>query len=200
MKIMKVFWLDTETTGLSFFKHDIHQLAGLIVIDGKIVEEFNYNIKPFSFENIEPDALKVSGVTVEQLKTYQDPKNVHLVLIKMMEKYCNKFDKDDKFSLAGQNVPFDANMLKGFFQKCGDKFYGSWFNYDYIDLRALTAILKFAGLLPVENLKLETIAKHLGIEYNAHDALSDIKCTRSCLNTLVSTFFAKPTAKKALKK
>lgn len=190
--IKKILFLDTETTGLSSFKNDIHQIAGLVVIDGKVEEEFNLNVKPFSFENIEPEALKVSGVTVEKLKTYPDPKNAYLVLIKMLEKYCDKYDKTDKFYLAGQNVAFDADMLKGFFRKCGDKYYGSWFNYDYIDLRSFTAILKFAGLLDVDNLKLETVAKYLGVKYSAHDALADIKCTRTCFMRLISIFLKQP--------
>lgn len=199
---MKVMLIDTETTGLSAFKNDIHQLAGMVKIDGKVVERFNYKIRPFDFNNISPEALEVSGVTVEQLKEYPEPKSVHMVFCKMMEKYVDKFKKEDKFHLAGQNVSFDAGFLSNFFKKCGDKYYGSWFNWDHIDLRAMSAILRYAGLLPVENLKLETLAKHFKLEFNgkAHDAMADIEMTDEVLKLLINNFLKRPEAKKAVKK
>jgi len=199
---MKVMLIDTETTGLSAYKNGIHQLAGIIKIDGKVEEKFNYKIRPFPKDEIDEEALKVSGVTKEQIMAYPEPTSVHMVFTKMMEKYVDKFKKEDKFHLAGQNVPFDAGFLNSFFRKCGDKYYGSWFNWDHIDLRYLAAVLRFAGFLPVENLKLETLAKHFKLEFNgkAHDAMADIEMTDEILKLLINNYLKNPGAVPAEKK
>lgn len=190
---MKVFWLDTETTGLNSWKCDIIQLAGLIEIDGVVVEKLNYRIKPIDFNAIQPKALECNGITLEQLRTFPTATEVYQQFIKVISKYVDKYDKNDKFIIAGQNTNFDIGFVRDFFKKQGDNFFGSYFSYQSLDLLALTIALRYKGILKTENLKLETMAKHFGIEYDAHDALADIETTRTILNKILAEYIVEGT-------
>lgn len=178
MKDKKIFWIDIESTGLDPIKNDIIQLGGLIEINGKIVEEIQFNCQPHNYDTIVTAALEVNKTTIEDLKTYQTPQNAHRKLKQTLEKYVDKYDRNDKFNLSGYNVGFDADFLRQFFSKSYDKYYGSLIDYHKLDVLSLVFILVFKGYLDLENYKLKTVANHFGIEYDAHTALEDIKVTR----------------------
>lgn len=183
-KAMKILYFDCETTGRSAVKNDIVQLSGMIEIDGVVKEEFNFRCQPFDFSTVEEEALKVTGLTLEDLKSYPLPKEMYTKLVTLLSKYCNKFDKNDKFYPAGYNVSFDLDFLANFFAKNGDKYFGSWVNWKSIDGLPLMRFLEFCGSVRLENQKLGTVCEHFGIEIQAHDALSDIRATRSLIQKL----------------
>ncbi len=184
----KIFHFDTETTGLNPFVHDIWQLAFLVEIDGKIVEEHNWTMQPYRFDTVRPEALEVTGITIEELKTFTNPNVVFKRFIKVMNKYIDKFDKTDKFSSCGFNVKFDVEMLRGWFQKNNHKYYGSYFTPQYLDVMGAIFWLVKAEVFPqFENYKLKTICDALGIEIDAHDALSDIKATKVLADVIKDT-------------
>jgi len=182
---MKIFWNDVETSGLDPKRNDIISLAGIIEVDGKIKEEFKFNIQPFDWDNIELSALKVNGITVEQLKTFMTPKEAHKKLTNILGKYVNKYDRNDKFQFAGYNNDFDIKFMSEFFKKCGDKYFGSWIDYHRLDPQVLLQFLHLKGDIDLPNYKLETIAKYFDIKLNAHDAMSDIKATREIVYKLI---------------
>lgn len=43
---MKVVFFDLETTGTLVNKHGIHQISGMIVIDGEVKETFDFKVQP----------------------------------------------------------------------------------------------------------------------------------------------------------
>ncbi|KKM25630.1 hypothetical protein LCGC14_1593020 [marine sediment metagenome] len=178
MKDKKLFFVDVETTGIDSIKNDIIQLGGLIEINGKIVEEINFTCQPFNYNTINATSLEINKTTIEELKTYQAPQTAHNNLKQILEKYVDKYDKNDKFSPVGYNVGFDVDFLRQFFFKNYDKYYGSLIDYHKLDVFGLVFILEFKGLIKLENYKLVTVAKYFGIEYEEHDALEDIKVTR----------------------
>ena len=69
----KQFWFDTETTGKNEWKQDIIQLAGFIVIDDAIVDEFNWTCQPHKWDEIQDEALAVHGYGIEQLESFESP-------------------------------------------------------------------------------------------------------------------------------
>lgn len=174
----KFIYLDTETTGLDAKRHDIVELAGIIEIDGEVKEEFDLFMQPFDYTTIEPKALEINGLSVEMLRTFPDPKTVFAQFITILKKYVNPYNKDDKFILVGQNVYFDLERVRNWFMKCGDKFFGSWFDYHAYDLMAISQFMKLAGLTNPARMKLESIASYFGIAYGAHRAIDDIRVTR----------------------
>ena len=184
----KLFYFDVETTGLDAKKHGIHQLSGAIEIDGKIVEKFNQNVKPFGTAVIEPDALKIAGVTIAQISTYRPEDEVYRDLIAMLNRYCDKYVPGDKFFLVGfNNASFDNQFLREFFLRNGDKYFGSYFWSGSLDVFIL-ATQKLMGIRhTMADFKLRTVAETLGIvidESKLHDAMYDIEITREILKRL----------------
>ena len=64
---MKLLFFDLETTGVNPGKNGIHQISGEIVIDGVSKEQFDFHVQPNPKAIIEEEALKVAGVTREQV-------------------------------------------------------------------------------------------------------------------------------------
>jgi len=185
---MKVFYFDCETSGTNPNRNDILQMAGLIEIDGQVIDSFKLHCQPFDYGTIEQGALDCNGLTIEQIKTFPTPQETYSELLKILGNHVNKYDRTDKFYLAGQKIGFDADFLQAFFEKNNDKYFGSWVNRRYIDLLALTRILNYVGVLKTENDKLGTLAEMFGVSLDAHDALEDIKATREILKIMIGKY------------
>lgn len=176
--VRKVFNFDVETTGLFANTHGIVQLAGIIEIDDKQVEEFDFKIRPFPDDKIDGESLLIHGHSMEEIYTWEDPLVVHEQLVEILGKYIDRFDPDDKFYPCGYNIAFDTNFLIQLFKKCEDDYIGSWLKLNaQIDPLYILRMLDFMGQISLSDYKLETVANALDIEIKAHDALSDIKAT-----------------------
>ena len=178
----KILFYDTETTGTMFWKHGIHQLSGIIEIDGVIKEKFNIKMRPNPKALIDDEALKIAGITREDLEKYDlSMEQGYKCFINVVSKYVSKFDKKDKFHLCGfNNRAFDDAFLRALFTQCNDKFFGSWFWSDSLDVIPLASQEFKDERSEMENFKLVTVAKKLGIEVDEtklHDALYDVEIT-----------------------
>lgn len=182
----KILYFDVETTGLDSNLNYIIQLSGIIEIDGKVRENFNFKVRPVNWVTISPEALQVTGVTIEQLRTsvYKEVSAVHAQFVDLLGKYCNKYDRSDKYYVGGYNVQFDLGFLRRFFQVAEDKYMGSWFNGRAIDPYQVLMWLDYHDHLKLDNYKLATACAHYGITIQAHDALSDILATRELVKKL----------------
>lgn len=175
----KLLWFDVETTGLSPAKHDIIQIAGIVEVNGRVQEEFNYTCRPCEPANIDESVLAVHGRTKEEIMSYPSPVEVKAKLIFLFMHFIDKFNKRDKFIPAGYNTKFDIDFLSNFFKKCGDNYFGSWMQWQPLCVMHLAVAAFVAGKMdrPI-NFKLETLCQMFGIGIDAHDALSDIRATR----------------------
>jgi DNA polymerase-3 subunit epsilon len=183
----KLCFIDTETTGLDHKEHAMIQIAGLIEIDGEVKEEFNFNCKPRDGQLIDTSAIAVSGVTIEQIQGFESPQVVYNLLTKTFCKYVDKFNKRDKFHFVGYNGLFDANFVRSFFERAGDKYFGSFFWYPIIDIAVLAGQFLMNERSTLPNFQLGTVASHLGIKAEGalHDALTDIKLAREVYKKVV---------------
>lgn len=179
---MKLFFFDLETTGLNPAKHGIHQISGEIVIDGVTKETFNFKVQPNPKALIDSTALEVGNVTLQQILDYPPMQEVFDKLQALLGKYVNKFDKTDKYFLVGyNNASFDNDFLRGFWLQNNDKYFGSWFWSNSIDVMVLAAQHLAVKRSEMQNFKLVTVAKQLGIEVEEeklHDAHYDVYLTR----------------------
>ena len=187
---MKLFFYDLETTGTSPFRNGIHQISGMIEIDGVVKEEFNYFVQPNPDAKIEESALQVGGVTKEQIMAYPPMADVYGKIVKMLEKYVDKFNKTDKFHLVGyNNAAFDNPFFRTWFAQNGDRYFGSWFWADTIDVMVMAsyALAEHRGQL--ENFKLATVAAAMGVEVKTddlHNAMYDIMLTKAVFDKITN--------------
>lgn len=188
----KILWFDMETTGLDPNRNAMIQLAMLMDINGELVDAAYFEFQPFQKDYIEirdgipcqwfsfdPEIvgiLPITNITVQTLFTYVLPSTQKINAF--LQKHISKFDKTDKAYIGGYNVPFDIAFLSKFFEKCADKYLGSYINRKQIDVLSMLYLLDFHRKIKLENYKLETACKHFGIELEAHNPMSDIKATR----------------------
>ena len=185
-KPTKILWLDCETTGTDPVKNDIWQFAYLIEIDGEIVDGENMYIRPYNTKNIEERALEIGGTTITKLLEIElDTRQAVANIKNRWAKYIDKYNRDDKFVMAGYWIHFDNGFLRQTFKKAGDKYgIGSWCFSPCIDVAAFVAIAIAKHGFRFPNYKLETVCDRLGIPIEAHDALSDIHATRTLYQAL----------------
>lgn len=113
---MKVLFFDLETTGTLVNRHGIHQISGMVVIDGEVRESFNFHVQPNPKADITQEALDVAGVTKEQIMAYPPMGEVYRQFVDMLAKYVDKYNRQDKFFLAGyNNASFDNQFLRAWF-------------------------------------------------------------------------------------
>ena len=181
MRVVKVF-IDLETTGNESRKHSIHQIAGIIEIDGEAVERFDFKVQPHPKCLYDKAVLEKSGVTEEQVKAYPPMKTVHKKIIALLGKYINKFNREDKAYLVGyNNRSFDDVFFRKWFIHNGDEFFGSWFYADSLDVMVLACEYLIPRRVSMTNFKLSTVAREIGLEVDEkrlHDASYDIGLTR----------------------
>ena len=180
---MKLCYIDVETGGLYANKNPLLQLSGIIEIDGEEKERFNFFLRPFTGQEVDPRALKVNKLTIEQIETFEDPKLVFGQFIKLLSKYVSKFNRQDKFFFIGYNSQsFDEPFVRQFFKNAEDKYGpGSWFWYPSIDMMLVWGHILSPKRHTMKNFKLVTVCQTAGItvdESKLHDAMYDIELTR----------------------
>lgn len=189
---MKIFYCDVETTGLDPKVHEVVQLSYLIEIEGKLQGEGNLWIRPRRLDMVSPDALRIAGKTIEDLKGYPLGVHAYKELTKVLGRYIDKFNRADKFVWAGQNARFDMDFVRAFFVDQGDQYFGSWFESQPTDLISVARFCSMGGLLTFPNYKLQTICETLGVDLKPHDALDDVRATRKCLKALLGFLLKEP--------
>lgn len=61
---------------------------------------------------------------------------IYKQFVDLLSKYVDRYNKKDKFFLAGYNIAsFDNSFLRAWFIQNGDKYFGSWFWLHRIFLR-----------------------------------------------------------------
>lgn len=101
----------------------------------------------------------------------------------MLEKYVDRYCPDQKILLVGyNNRQFDDSVLRSLFVRNGDKFFGSYFWSNTLDVLVLAGEYLQMRRQRMKNFKLATVARELGIEVKEkdfHGALYDVKVTRA---------------------
>lgn len=179
--MIKHCFIDLETTGLDPVKHGVIQIAGIIVVDREEKDRFDFTVRPHEMKIVESDALKVNKRTQDEIAGFRSPENVHVNLCDAFTWYVDQYECTDKMFFLGYNVRFDYDFLWQWFKDCGDKYFGSWFWNPPIDVMQAAIIYLQDRRAQMENFKLATVARELGIEVKEeelHDAMTDIELTK----------------------
>ena len=181
----KLFWFDTETTGVDPARNDIVQLAYIIDINGEEVECGQIAARPRDDSIIDSEALNANKLTREAIWQYPPRTQAMGSLLHVLSKYVDRYDKNDKFIMAGYNVNFDDQMLRAWFNHEADPYYGSWFMWPKLDVATFVAQWIFSKGQVLKNYKLSTVCKEFDIHFNAHDAVEDIRATKRLYESLM---------------
>ena len=186
---MKFLYLDCETTGLDPNVHGVIQVACIVAYGDTIdtaheVDRLNLFYNPKSIGcKIDKEALEINGRTKKEIKKF--PKHSFKKLITFFEKHIDKYDKEDKFIVIGQNVKFDIDMLFGWAKREGFEYMGSFFSGIVVDTLN-TASLNYAlGYINPPDFKLATLCMEYGLEAPDHNAMTDIVATKKLLKRMI---------------
>jgi DNA polymerase-3 subunit epsilon len=178
---VKIFY-DLETTGLDHRKHGIHHLAGVVEIDGEVVEEFDLKAQPNPKAQITPEALSVCGVTLDTLKSYPPMGTTFKKFVTLINKYIDPYDPKSKAYLVGfNNRAFDDFFLRAWFDQNCNAFYSAYFWADSLDVMTLAGQYLINRRQSMPSFKLKRVAIELGIGVDKdklHDASYDVHLTR----------------------
>lgn len=192
----KLCFIDIETTGTDRLIHEIHQISGIIVIDDKIREVFDFKIRPSEKCVYDPEALQINQLTVEDLQSSDrlSHRQAYQQFLNIMCKYVNKYNKSDKMFFVGYNAHFDKERMYDWFISNGDNYFFSLFWGNHIDIMVLATICLMDERPKMNDFKLTTVAKYLNIvvpedvklpdganinDKQAHDAIFDILLTKA---------------------
>jgi DNA polymerase-3 subunit epsilon len=182
-----IMYYDLETTGLQPLVNGIHQIAGIIEIDGKVKEEFNINMRPSEFHIIEQEALATSNLTLDDIMNnpYSQEEGFS-EFVSILSRYVNPYvkakDKDRLFRIGFNSASFDNNFLQQFFKNNNqDRSFFSFFYPDSPDVMVLCSDRFMDERRSFIDFKLPTLARRFGIEVDdsrLHEALYDVELTR----------------------
>lgn len=181
--IKKLCFTDVETTGRRpVEKYAVIQIAGIIFHeeDRRLTEvsSFNFRVRPYTDDLIEPEALRVNRQTEEAIRAYDDPKKVHASLLDMFGNQVDRKNRLSKMFFLGYNAGFDRDHLTAWFEKAGDFKFNNWFWSPAIDVMSLAAEYLSDERREMPDFKLKTVAPMFGVKLvNAHDALADVRAT-----------------------
>lgn len=185
MKGLKLFYFDVETTGLSSFKHSIIQIAAAVEIDGKLQDKKIWECQPIPGSTIDPEALKVTGTTLDDLRGRPTAEETLIQFKRWLENWVDPYKKDkdrwlDKFTPIAYNGRFDVGFLERFFKRQGDDYFGAWFNGELIDPLVLVRLARICGAMTTIDAKLATVYEAISRRplADAHDAGADLDALR----------------------
>lgn len=183
---MKKIFLDVETTGTEPKVHAIIQIAGIIEINGRTVDQFNWKLKPPMGALIEDKALEVNGISRAALADFPDQGEVFSSFLYMLDQHVDRFSKSDKFFLYAYNAPFDTEFMRAWFNRNASKYFGSYFHFPSIDVAVLAGEKLQHVRGSMFNFKLATVAQHVGLDTAGalHDAMFDVQLTYDLYNRL----------------
>lgn len=171
MKVHNLAFIDVETTGVDFEKHEILELALIVVKqierEGKgpkieILGEYEWKIKPEHIEDAEEEALRING--------YNETDWLFAVDLESALKDFNK--KAESCTFVSHNLVFDYSFVSKAYQKTGVE---NNMHYGKLD----TISIAFARLYDApqaDKFSLKFLCELLKVENTkAHTALADTR-------------------------
>jgi DNA polymerase III epsilon subunit family exonuclease len=165
MRKHNLAFIDIETTGLDFIKHEIIEIGCVITTPNlEIIEKFELKIKPENIENADPVSLKVNHYDSTKWEDAQSL-DAGIKIISKKVKDC---------IMVGHNVSFDSEFLESAFLKTKSK---NTMHYHKLDTISI-AWAKLHDRVDVTHFSLRELCKYFGIKNEqAHSALPDAHAT-----------------------
>jgi DNA polymerase III epsilon subunit-like protein len=159
--------IDVETTGSNPLIHEVVDM-GAVLLDGTTlvpIKEFSSLVRPESLAFVNPDSMKIHGLTESQMETAP-------LAPQVASTFSEQLGGD--FTLCGWNICFDAQFLASFFRKVGKYDFFERIDYHKLDLWSLLESLWALGQLNVHPKSFSDVCSHFGLARDRnHRALQD---------------------------
>lgn len=166
--------VDLETSGLDKNRDYIIELGAVKIVNGKIKDKYSTLVLCPQMQSLPKEVEELTEIHYEELKKAPAIGEV----LKQFYEFANGC------TLVAHNLPFDFAFLRNWGFWCG-----VWF--DEFEKFAIDTIELAKQVLgdKVANYKLCTIAKHFGIEFAHHRALSDAEATAKIFLELANSHY-----------
>lgn len=177
MRNENLIFVDIETTGTDPDKHEIIELAYILVSqnNGKfeVIEEREFKIKPQHIENADPVALKINGYDEGQW-----------IFASNLSDVMRVFSEKSKGAVfVAQNVTFDYSFIERALTSTGTKNEMFYAKLDTISM----AYAKLYKDPRAEKFSLYRLAEYFGIvNVKSHTALADTRTTFEVFKRLMA--------------
>lgn len=179
--------IDTETTGFDKEKHQLLEVAMLIIKDMKIVGSFDVQVKHKEY-CITTGAMKANQIDIiKHEEEAYDEKAAGELILYFLNKYIGEEDKG--MIVIGQNIDFDLGFLEKMFLRIGKiRDYRKVISYRKLDIMQIALMKCLEGKLELEKQDLDTISNTLNvmIPNERHRALADCFLEFNVLEKLLS--------------
>lgn len=173
--------IDTETTGLDYRTHGLHQVAAIVLDENdKEAGRIDLKFKPTKlvYSN---QALEKTRLTAEELYDRKlTSQNAFSQFIEFLDEFVNCYDKKDKMQFMAYNTAFDEAFIRTWFEQSENVYFNSYFWAPTVCLQK-TAAWHLRTIRPqFERFKLRTVCQFAQIDFNedeAHDAMYDVERT-----------------------
>ncbi|ADV65707.1 3'-5' exonuclease [Deinococcus maricopensis] len=182
MSAQPIIFLDTETGGMDPAVHPLLTVGLVTLQDGEITRPLHLRVRHDTY-TVDPEAMRVNGI---DLLTHHDEAHPPAEVAAAIRAYAAEVGR---VMLGGHNFAFDLGFLRTLLP---DR--SRVFRCGHVDTKTTAQFLIHAGILPKKvGTALDQLAKHFGIEYQAHDALEDARTTAIVYNEFLKLVRAAPT-------
>lgn len=179
---------DCETGGLSHKENPITEIAFLVYDNVKFEEAFRHEtfVKPYHGLKLDPQALKITGITEDMLKDGAELEDIVEIFILISKKFTiSKGKWKTKPVLVGHNIAdFDVPFIEYMFEHCGKSL---WDYYQrYMEDTLIWSRNKWEG--EYQKFNLAACCGYAGVEIiDAHRAMNDIEPNKELHKVLVES-------------
>jgi DNA polymerase III epsilon subunit-like protein len=173
-------FIDTETTGLDYARHAVHQVAAVLTDENlKYIDHINLMFRPREGAVIDEAAFEKCRLTGnEVLSRRMHSEDAFKAFEEFLSPHINRFDKESKGQFIAYNSPFDEGMFRAWGNAHGGDIYNFYFFNPSLCVQRQAAWLLQDDRSKVWRMKLADVCEYAGIDFNeneAHDAMYDVK-------------------------
>lgn len=162
-----VIFVDTETGGRDSARHPL-LTVGLVTLtpQGEITRPLHLHVRHERYD-VDEEAMGVNGIDLGAHHAQAQPPAEVAEAVRLYAREVGRV------VLGGHNLHFDTGFLRTLLPDLGQVF-----RRGRVDTKLTAQFLIHAGLLPRKvGTPLDQLARHFGLEYQAHDALEDATVT-----------------------
>jgi DNA polymerase III epsilon subunit-like protein len=169
-----LLFIDTETGGLNPCRHSLLSLAMVIWEDMEIIDSQEILIND-GILSVTAEALSINRIDMEKHKQSARPSSEAIEKILLFIR--KHFPRQEKITLAGHNVHFDADFLRIFLSR-NKKNFSEFFSHRIIDTSSILYYLYLSGHIKHKAISSDEAFELFGIEVEGrHTAIGDAVAT-----------------------